>query len=449
MTKFIVITDTHFFKASQGAKGEAYEKYMQTQQKCYAETEAINEAVFEFLAKTDLADTILIAGDLSNDGDKQSHLAFIKLLEKVQAHGKKVFIITAGHDHNKNPQTYLGDGKIPLEPTHRDELYELYKDFGFSSALTIDIPNLSYTADLSDEVRLIALNCDGNGEKNGTFDEERMKWIENECKKAQDDGKFIVGMNHLPLIAGQPIFSIVKNAIQKNAGEITTKFADFGLHLVFTGHMHNQSINCKITEKGNKFYDVCTGAVVQFPACMRLVSVLDSETVDIKTISCPDFDYPIGDKTCEQYLKDTFDASILNMISQLKDHPEVLVRKCGAKENKMLCSVFSKVGKIIDSLKVGTVCKLTFVKCDASVKDVPFKDLAAEIVRSIFEGNQRFIEGSIEGDMLLKIIKRFNFVLKRVKVKNVDGERVDLFEIIKHTIGNYGIDDNNAVIKIK
>lgn len=449
MTKFIVITDTHFFKNSLGCSGKIYDNYMKTQQKCYAETEAINEAVFDFLSKTDLADTIFIAGDLVNDGDKQSHLAFIKLLEKVQAAGKKIYIITAGHDHNKNPRGYLGEERFDLEPTQREELYELYKDFGFSSALTLDKENLTYTANIGDDVRLLALNCDGKGEKNGTFDEERMLWIENECKKAKEDGRIAIGMNHIPLLAGQPIFSLVKNAVQKNASEITTRFADFGLNLVFTGHMHNQSINCKTTELGNKFYDICTGAVVQAPACMRLVSVIDNETIDIKTLPCPDFDYPMGDKTCEQYLNDIFDASILNMISDLKDSPEILIKKCGATPNKALCAVFSKVGRVIDTMKVGTVCKLAFVKCDASVKDKPFKDLAAEIVRSLFQGNQRFKEGTVEGDILLNIIKRFNFVLKKLNIKNTDGEKVDLFEVIKNTIGNYGIDDNNAVIKLK
>ncbi len=30
MTKFLVLTDTHFFKSSQGAKGKAYDQYMLT-----------------------------------------------------------------------------------------------------------------------------------------------------------------------------------------------------------------------------------------------------------------------------------------------------------------------------------------------------------------------------------------------------------------------------------
>ncbi len=38
--------------------------------------------------------------------------------------------------------------------------------------------------------------------------------------------------------------------------EITTRLADSGVNLVFTGHTHMQNIAVKRTEKGNVFYDV-------------------------------------------------------------------------------------------------------------------------------------------------------------------------------------------------
>lgn len=60
-----VITDTHYFASVLGCRGEEYNKMMEFEQKCFAETQAINEAAFEWLEKADGADTVLIAGDLS------------------------------------------------------------------------------------------------------------------------------------------------------------------------------------------------------------------------------------------------------------------------------------------------------------------------------------------------------------------------------------------------
>ncbi|MBR3094388.1 MAG: hypothetical protein IKH12_02210 [Clostridia bacterium] len=82
--KFYLITDTHYFKNSLGAYGEAYEEFMDGEQKCFGETQSINEAAFAFLAQDAQADIILIAGDLSFNGEKESHKAFSKLLHEVQ-----------------------------------------------------------------------------------------------------------------------------------------------------------------------------------------------------------------------------------------------------------------------------------------------------------------------------------------------------------------------------
>ena len=68
--RFYLITDTHYFKNSLGAYGDAYEDFMDGEQKGFAESQAINEAVFAWLEKADEADILLIAGDLSFNGEK-------------------------------------------------------------------------------------------------------------------------------------------------------------------------------------------------------------------------------------------------------------------------------------------------------------------------------------------------------------------------------------------
>ena len=125
--KFFVITDTHFFKHALGAYGAAYEAFMETQQKCFAETEAINRAVFDDLAARDDADIVLIAGDLTFNGEKESHAAFSELLRDFQRQsGKKVFVVTAGHDMEDGPFAFNETGRIAVEGTSFAELYGYY-----------------------------------------------------------------------------------------------------------------------------------------------------------------------------------------------------------------------------------------------------------------------------------------------------------------------------------
>lgn len=454
LANFYLITDTHFFKNSLGAYGKEYDDFMRFEQKCFAETEAINNAVFDFLGNTDKTDTILIAGDLSFNGEKESHLGFIKLLKGLQSKGKKVYVVTADHDFkDKSYDKCYGyteeKGKYEVEATSRDELFDLYYEFGFKDAIAVDKQHLSYVAQIADGVRLLALNNDGSPTAHKTFDEEQMAWIKEQAQKAREDGQMMFAMNHYPLLPGQPIFSVIPSAVQKNATAITNMLADEGVHLVFTGHMHNQSINEKITPNGNKFYDVCTGAIIASPSAMRFVTVTDEETVDIKTELIPDFKWDTNGRSCQKYLSDLFDSMILNMLDDMKTNPDRIMGKFGMSDKTKLYPIVRFIGKRFDTLTVGTTAKLLAVKCDKSIKKMLLKDYICQLVRNLFSGNQTFKEGTPEGDALLNVLKRFNFILKKINVKNIDGDPVDLFEILKHSAGNYGTDDYNAILKLK
>lgn len=449
LADFYLITDTHYFENSLGAYGKEYDQFMRFEQKCFAETQAINEAVFDFLEKTKDTENILIAGDLSFNGEKESHIGFIKLLNKLKESGKKIYVITAGHDYNDHCFSFDENGRHEPQGTKREELFDLYYDFGFKDAIAVDRKHLSYVAQIADGVRLLALNNDGNCTDFITYDDEQISWIKEQARKAREDGQIIFAMNHYPLLPGQPIFSLVPSAVQQNAKEITNMLADEGVHLVFTGHMHNQSVNVKTSPNGNKFCDVCTGSVIACPAYMRFVEIYDNYDVKIKSVPIPDFEWNTNGKSCKQYLSDLFDSMILNIVDDMKNDPDCILCRFGAAGNKKIYPVVKFIGRLADTFTLGKACRFFCVKCDKSVKNVLIKDFIAELVQSVFAGNQPFVEGSPKGDALLKILKRLNPVLKKIKLKNTDGDDVDLFEIIKNSAGNYGFDDYNLVLNIK
>ena len=70
--KFHLITDLHHYAASLGTTGSAYEWRSQSDQKCLAETGAIIDAAVDWLLQSEI-DIILVAGDVSCDGEKESH----------------------------------------------------------------------------------------------------------------------------------------------------------------------------------------------------------------------------------------------------------------------------------------------------------------------------------------------------------------------------------------
>lgn len=444
--KFLVLTDPHFFDTDLGCSGKDYDDFMHYEQKCFAETESINNAVFKYLGETDAADTVLIVGDLTQNGEKKSHLKFIKLLYELKEKGKKVYLITADHDWKNDPFAFGSEGRYTPEPTMKEELIGLYNDFGFSDAIAVDEEHLSYVAQLSDGVRLLALNCDIKTKGQFSLTEKQVEWIKVQTKKAREEKQTMFAICHYPVLPIQPLFSIIKSALMYDYKAVASLLADEGVHMVFTGHMHNQSINEFVSEKGNKLYDITTGSIIADPSYIRLVT-LGGNKAKIESIPTPDFDYDTKGMTCKEYLTSVFDAMIKNILLDLRDDTTRAMRKFHIKESKGLIFALRMGGKLLCSVKLGTLAKLLFIKCDKSIKKVKLFDYATVLVRNIFRGNQTYNAGTPEGDVFIAFVNRISPILKKISVKDPYGEKKDIAELLKTTAGNYGYDDYNETIR--
>ena len=445
--KFYLITDTHYFKNSLGAYGKEYEDFMESEQKCFAETESINRATFKFLETADEADILLIAGDLTFWGERECHEDFTKLLHSFkEKSGKKIYVVTAGHDFENNSFGFNENGRFDIESIKFSELYGYYRDFGFGDAIAFNEEHLSYVAQLSDDVRLLVICNDIAGKKHIAYDDEFLGWIAEQAKKAQADGQMMFAMEHYPVLPGQPVLALIEDAWQADSKKLVETLADNGVHLIFTGHMHNQSINVTKTEKGNLFYDVCTGSVIGWPSFIRLVTIEDENTVEIESIPTPEFDWEKNGLTSKEYLIAQFEKMIRSLVAAMKDNPDKFMQKVNMEPSPSKRKLFGFIGKKLNKMTVGQFGHLFFAKADKSIKDNSFTEFAVDIVRSIFEGNQPFTEGTPEGNLLLKIFKRLKPFLK--KMKDSQGNRLDFYETMKHTVGNYGIDDYNATLHL-
>ena len=445
--KFFVITDTHYFAKSLSASGKPYEEFMDFEQKCYAETPYINDAVFDYLAKQTETDTILIAGDLSFNGEKASHEEFSALLKKVKDAGKKIYVVTAGHDIEQNPFEYNEEGRQHVEGVKFADLYDYYREFGYDDAISFYKENLSYVAQLADGVRLLVLCNDSAEQKNIAYTDELLAWAKEQMDKAKADGQMMFAMEHYPVLPGQPVLTLIPDARQKESKKLYTLLADNGVHLIFTGHMHNQSINMVETENGNIFYDVCTGSVIGCPAFMRLCTIENDVTVHIKSIPVPNFEWDTKGKDCTVYMRDQFERMIRTLVSSMQDDPARILRKFGS-DNPKLHKIVSVVGKALNTWTVGRVAKIFFVKAHKEIKDRKFIDLVVDIARNAFEGDQPFVEGTPEGDTVLKVFRRLKpvFNILNKKLHGSQGEEIDMYVLLKHSLGNYGISDYDAML---
>lgn len=432
---FYLVTDTHYFENDLGAEGKAFEHYMQTEQYFLKESSAIVKATFERISKDNETDIVIIPGDLTKNGEKESHKSFIRELYKLKESGKKIFVITAGHDYGECSFAYKNDERIQVEGTDYSALCNMYRDFGYGDAIALDEATHSYVAEIAEGVRMLAICCDSENQPKGAMDERLTAWSKEQIDKAREDGCSMFAICHYPIIPSVPVFDLVGDAKIKEWRKVASFFADNGVELVLTGHMHIQSINEFYTEKGNRLIDICTSCLVGSPAKYRKITVDKYSVMKVETIDVEDFGWDMNGFTAQEYFHRKFHNAIVERVRRALAGGEGIVRHLKA---------FAK--KLFERITVGTVGRLLFIKVDESLKNKKLKDFVGEIGVGIFLGDGAHIEGTPVYNALAGVLDRFAFVLKKVEPKlEKSGVKVDLRSMLLGTIGNNkGFSDNNA-----
>jgi len=414
---FYLVTDTHFFDPSFKRSGAAYEKRSISDQKCVAETPAIIDAGFKQIANDKETNIILIPGDLVYRGEYQSHIGLRNRLYKLKEQGKKIYLITARHDYDDNDSfEFDGDKMLPVKAMPRDELRDFYKDFGFDGAISEHKESMSYVAQLADGIRLLALNCDGDCKDFKGLWDNQMKWALEQIEDAHRTGNYIFAMTHYPLLPFSPIMNLISDSHLTDWEKRANQFADAGLDLIFTGHMHAQAVTEYVTENGNKITDVQTGCFVGCPCAYRKVTIKDS-TADIKSYTINDFDYDKQGKSASEYFQWRFDRMIDYKMKEILPKPAM---------------------KILNKLTVKKICNFLWFNPDKSIQNILAKDLGIELVRNIFIGNEPYVKGTAVYEAFEKLINRLSLIIHIAEKKAGKKNKVlsDIKSFLLCTIGD-------------
>ena len=266
--QLMVAADTHFRCAADlGAPDDTYAEYLldpdtfayaSTQGQMNYESEAILAELLQAFTASD-AHYLMIAGDLTC-GKRASHLAFAEYLRKTEeASGKQIFVTVGNHDCAAKSS----DDKISME-----EFREIYADFGFQQALSRHDASASYAVDLDDTYRLLAVDSCIYGEDDGKISTAVFRWIKDQVRQAEQDGKTLIAMMHHSLLPHYELQPMIDNW-RYFAGW----FADHGIQTVLTGHIHANDISSTVSDRGNTLYDIQTGALISSPNTYRVLTM--------------------------------------------------------------------------------------------------------------------------------------------------------------------------------
>ena len=434
MTKFAVIADPHYYSQKLGCTGKAYERREDSDQKMLVKSRGTVLAALEEIKKSG-AEFLMIAGDLSNDGELCSHEEMREILYEFKKH-IPVYVITATHDWccDGNPRRFEGE-KIfnDVETLGPDELHNFYKDFGLSEALSefhTHQDKVSYIVRPCEGVTVFCLDDDQNGEGGSGYSDDHFNWITEQTEKAKKRGDIVFGMQHHHLHLTEFDRVINGRGSVEYRERLCKKFADIGFPVMFTGHSHMQHIRRIDSDNGNPFYEINVGSISGYPAPIVYCEA-SKNGLNIKTEHLKSFTYN-GVEYSNDYLKEHATAMFTKVIaaatSNEKEKFSALVACLGVSEEKAnkLWKFVKPALKWLDKLTVKKAAKImNFIsfgkaidkKAAKEIGDLKVKNIIFSTFHSILDGSlEKHEEGSA---YYIVFTQALSFPLRLVKKLNI------------------------------
>lgn len=275
--KIGVISDIHYLSPQLMDNGYAIDNYMLNSGRMVKYTPALLDSALTFYQNKN-TDVLLICGDITKDGERQSHMDFAAKLEKLRNNGTKIFVIPGNHDINMpNPLKYIGNKTFKTDNISPDDFAEIYQNYGYKNAIKRDNATLSYVGVLDENKWLLAIDAAQYKQyttkslSGGKIPESTEKWIVEVLDEAKVKGIEVIGMMHWGITEHFMYQSaVMENCLVDDWQRLSTLFADKGLKVLFTGHCHANDITLYISPEKNKLYDIETSALCSYPFAYRL-----------------------------------------------------------------------------------------------------------------------------------------------------------------------------------
>lgn len=295
--RIAVMSDLHYLSPDMIADTEDFEHAFNSDRKLLKESSSVLHEMLERV-RADKPDILLVSGDLTKDGEQECHAALAKQLQQLQQDvpGLKIYVINGNHDiRNYNAKNFnTADGKaVPATRTEPEDFKQIY-DFVYSdpTVLATFTPaegnkagGLSYVARPVEGLTIIAMdtcryssdntsNGDDEHETSGAISADLEKWVIEQTAAAKARGDLVIGLEHHGLVPHFDVQPTILPMYLVNGYErIAQEYADAGMSVVFTGHMHAVDIAAMTTKAGNTFYDIETGSALTYPCPVRFVDL--------------------------------------------------------------------------------------------------------------------------------------------------------------------------------
>ena len=235
-----VVTDQHYLSPSLTDNGPAL---MQLLENGDGKVTQYCEPLLRAFIRQILSirpDAVVVTGDLTFNGERQSHLDLSQAFSQLEDEGIAVYVLPGNHDlDNPSARAFSGDSMTVTETASAADFRNIYGRFGFEEALFSDPASQSFVCALPGSFWLLCLDAN-TPEAPGFLRQETLEWTEQVLREAQKEGVTVIGASHQNLLAHNELF--VDGYRMGHASYLVSLFKQYGVSLHLSGHMHIQHI---------------------------------------------------------------------------------------------------------------------------------------------------------------------------------------------------------------
>lgn len=307
--RIVVTSDIHYLNPSYYKECDWFEDAMlKGDGKMVTHADEILDAFQKDMEKQN-PQLVIVTGDLTFNGEKESHRALAEKLKQLKAQGIAVAVLPGNHDlDNVLARSYTNTGYDKAENINATEFKEIYQELGYDQALHCDESSLSYSLTLNDDYTLLMLDSIAHEQKGASMDtggflaDSTWTWLKQELENLRKDGKKVIVAMHHNLARHFDLFDEGYTIADNEA--LAELFQEYSVPFVLSGHMHCQHIS-----EINGIYDIASSSLVDAPLQYGVIDLnqneMDYQThcLSISTDANAYFEQVSANKFQESYTK--------------------------------------------------------------------------------------------------------------------------------------------------
>ncbi|MDD3168513.1 MAG: metallophosphoesterase [Eubacteriales bacterium] len=267
---FFIVSDPHFLSDDLHDHKEAFQRFLSFGDKLVHYSDELMNAVISDILR-EKPDFLLVTGDLTCNGEMDSHKKLAEKFRQIEEAGTSVFVIPGNHDVlNPMARQFFENTIWEADYITKDMFADIYADFGYQDAVSRDHSSLSYLASPSDDVWLLMLDSaiyhnnikKNHSEDGGIIRGTTIEWIEQCAGLAKEKNAKMIAVMHHSLLHHSELIN--QDYTLQNSAEISALFSQCDIPLVFTGHVHLQDIR-KASVNGKAIHDIATSCLSVYP----------------------------------------------------------------------------------------------------------------------------------------------------------------------------------------